>query len=76
MVKLFANTCKNFPKGVISDVFIASCVLSKTPIVCAYCVVAWWGVILRTTAVSCIILETKIELSSVISIIGGKEMYR
>ena len=58
------------PDGILSDVFIVACVFTKTPIDCACLVGAWWNVIPRTSAILCIIFETKTELLSVIITVG------
>ena len=63
--------CLRFsPEDIFSDVFIVACVLSNTPIVYACFVVAGPSVTPRTSAISCIRLETKTEPSSVVITVG------
>ena len=56
----------------VSDAFSVACVLSKTPRICAFFVVAWRSVITRTSAILSITFDTKIEPLSIINIVGRK----
>ena len=58
------------PEDVFGDALIVAFVLSKTPMVGAYFVAACGSVMLRTSAISCIMSERKNEPLSVIIFVG------
>ena len=64
------NFSQNSPIYIFIDVFSVECVLSKTPIVCAYFVVAWRRVMFWTSAISVIKFSTKVEFLCVILNVG------
>ena len=61
---------RSFPEDIFNEVFILTCVLPETPIICACFAVTWRIVIFRTSATSFITFRTKTETLSVFIEIG------